>query len=352
MDLREAKEVLESHNYILTEAKFSSFKDQIKKLVEYYKSRKIEVDVRTCDTEYTSYWFRKGYSQLNFDEYEPTEPVDLIFILTKHNINVSNLQKVRRSVDYFNKKFNTKDKYEWDLKCAFTVRFNPDDNNTVKWSAAKTRFIEPGQGGYKTWDLDIDIEDAVKESSVEEFATELENMASKSIKDAFKKLYDKTYDVKKRDIEEVERKNRRFNNEKRATARIQQLIGTIPVKDIDTFVKNFNLSREINEDLLNELILKKAADEVDTYVYENYSDEDGRAGDWDYNKSYDFISPFIPFLDKEFNGDIRKYLDLLELEENYTPDEDILNIIQDDVKENFIDRMPDEDDVFPDNNPY
>lgn len=351
MDLIEAKQILESHNYILTEAKFSSFKDQIKKLVDYYKSRKIEVDVRTCDTKYTSYWFRKGYKQINFDEYDPAEPVDLIFILTKSHINVSNLEKVRRSVDYFNKKFNSKDKYEWKLKCAFTVRFNPDDNDTVKWSAAKTRFLEPGQSGYQNWELNIDIEDAVKESSVEEFATELENMASKSIKDAFKKLYDKTYNVKSKDIEEVERKNRRLNNEKRATARIKQLL-EIPVKDIDTFVKNFNLAREINEDLLNELILKKAADEIDSYVYDNYSDEDGRAGDWDYNKSYDFISPFISFLDKEFGGDIRKYLDLLELEENYQPNEDILNIIQDDVKENFIDRKPDEDDIYPDNNPY
>ena len=67
MNLREAKQILESHNYILTEAKFSSFKDQIKKLVEHYKSRGIEVDVRNCTTEYTSYWFRKGYKDLDFD---------------------------------------------------------------------------------------------------------------------------------------------------------------------------------------------------------------------------------------------------------------------------------------------
>lgn len=351
MDLIEAKQILESHNYILTEAKFSSFKDQIKKLVEFYKSRGFEVDVKTCNTKYTSYWYRRGYRQNNFDEYEPTEPVDLIFILEKDHINVSNLEKVRRSVDYFNKKFNTKDKYEWNLKCAFTVRFNPDDNNTVNWSAAKTRFIEPGQSGYNNWDLNIDIEDAVKESSVEDFAAELENMASKSIKDAFKKLYDKTYDVKNRNIEEVDKNKRKSKNEQRATARIEQLL-YIPVKDIDTFVKNFNLAREINEDLLEKVLLKKASDEVDSYVYDNYSDEDGRAGDWDYDKSYDYISPFLSNLDEEFGGDIRKYLDNFDLEENYGPDEIILDIIQDDVKENYIDRKPDEDDVFPDNNPY
>lgn len=352
MDLREAKQILESHNYILTEAKFSSFKDQIKKLVEHYKSRGFDVDVRNCTTKYTSYWFRRGYKELDFDKYDPAEPVDLIFILTKYHINVSNLEKVRRNVDYFNKKFGTKDKYEWDLKCAFTVRFNPDDNDTVKWSAAKTRFIEPGSAGYKTWDLSIDIEDAVKESSVEDFAAELENTANKSIKDAFKKLYDKTYDVKGKDIEEVDKKKRKYNNAQRATARIEQLLGSIQVKDIDTFVKNFNLAREINEDLLDKFILKTAADEVDTYVYEHYSDEDGRAGDWKYNDSYDYITSFISALDDEFDGDIRKYLDNLDIEENYKPDELILDIIQDDVKENYIEKMPSEDDVLPDNNPY
>lgn len=352
MDLREAKQILESHNYILTEAKFSSFKDQIKKLVEHYKSRGFEVDVRNCTSKYTSYWFRRGYKELDFDKYDPAEPVDLIFVLSKEHINVSNLEKVRRSVDYFNKKFNSKDKYEWKLKCAFTVRFNPDDNDTVKWSAAKTRFLEPGQNGYSDWELNIDIEDAVKESSVEDFAAELENMASKSIKDAFKKLYDDTYNVKNKDFNAVENKNRKSKNEQRATARIEQLLGSIEVKDIDTFVKNFNLAREINEDLLENVILKKATDEVDSYVYDNYSDEDGRAGDWDYDQSYDYVSPFLSYLDKEFGGDIRKYLDQFDLEENYKPDELILNIIQDDVKENGIDRMPDEDDVFPDNNPY
>ena len=353
MNLREAKQILESHNYILTEAKFSSFKDQVKKLVEHYVNRGFEVDVRNCTTEYKNYWFKKGYKQLNFDEYDPTDPVDLIFILRKNNINVSNLQKVRRSVDYFNKKFNSKDrKYEWNLKCAFTVRFNPDDNDTVKWSPAKTRFLTPGQAGYQSWELSIDIEDAVKESSVENFATELENMASKSIKDAFKKLYDDTYNVKNKDFDEVENKKRKAKNEQRAYARIEQLLGSIEVKDIDTFVKNFALAREINEDLLENLILKKASDEVDTYVYDNYSDEDGRAGDWDYDKTYDYISPFLPFLDKEFNGDIRKYLENMDIEENYKPDELILDILQDDMKENGIDKWPDEDDVFPDNNPY
>ena len=351
MNLREAKQILENHNYILTEAKFSSFKDQIKKLVEHYKSRGFEVDVRNCTTEYKSYWFRKGYKDLDFDKYDPSEPVDLIFILTKHHINVSNLGKVRRSVDYFNKRFGSKDKYEWDLKCAFTVRFNPDDNDTVKWSPAKTHFLSPGQTGYQSWELNIDIEDAVKESSVADFAAELENMATKSIKDAFKKLYDKTYDVKNKDFDEVENKNRISKNEKRATARIEQLLGSIEVKDIDTFVKNFNLAREINEDLLENVILKKAADEVDTYVYDHFGDEDGRAGDWEYDDAYDYISPFLSYLDEDFNGDIRKYLNSLDLED-YQPDELILDILQDDVKENYIDKMPREDDVFPDNNPY
>ena len=102
---------------------------------------------------------------------------------------------------------------------------------------------------------------------------------------------------------------------------------------------------------MENVILKKAADEVDSYVYDNYSDEDGRAGDWDYDKSYDYISPFLSYLDKDFDGDIRKYLDSLDLED-YGSDELILDILQDDVKDNYIDKMPREDDVFPDNNPY
>ena len=74
--------------------------------------------------------------------------------------------------------------------------------------------------------------------------------------------------------------------------------------------------------------MKPVAEAVNDYVYDNYSDEDGRVGVWDDDNAWDYFDDdFVGYIEKEWNGSIKDYCD----ESDITT----LDELKEDVKENW-----------------
>ena len=100
----------------------------------------------------------------------------------------------------------------------------------------------------------------------------------------------------------------------RRVARVKKLFA-------EDMINNFDLCREIDENTLDKLIMDHVANKITEYVYDNYSDEDGEVMWWDDDDAWDYFDwGFCEFLDKEWNGDFKKFC-----EENDIVDYDTLS---------------------------
>lgn len=97
------------------------------------------------------------------------------------------------------------------------------------------------------------------------------------------------------------KRKREKNNFNKRYKRIEQLINA-------DMIGNFDMCREIDEKALNHVMLSHITDRIDDYVYDNFSDEDGRVGWWDYENMWDYTEEnFCKYLDEHWGGSFEKF---------------------------------------------
>lgn len=115
------------------------------------------------------------------------------------------------------------------------------------------------------------------------------------------------------------------SNKQKAQERLRAHIENLLETDL---VGNFDKAVELDRDYVNTIIMKPVADEVNNYVFDNYSDEDGRAGTWDEDDAWEYFDDdFVGFIEKHWNGSIKEYCDEYEIT--------TLDELHNDVRENW-----------------
>lgn len=115
------------------------------------------------------------------------------------------------------------------------------------------------------------------------------------------------------------------SNKKKAQERLKAHIENLLETDL---IGNFDKAVELDRDYVNTIILKPVAEEVNNYVFDNYSDENGNAGAWDDDNAWDYFdNDFVGFIEKNWNGSIKEYCDEYEIT--------TLDQLMDDVRENW-----------------
>lgn len=78
----------------------------------------------------------------------------------------------------------------------------------------------------------------------------------------------------------------------------------------EDFIGNFDKCREIDENELNHIIMQRVANNVNDYMFNEYSDEDGRVPLWDEDNAWDYFDDdFCGYLDQDYDGDFVKFCD-------------------------------------------
>ena len=76
----------------------------------------------------------------------------------------------------------------------------------------------------------------------------------------------------------------------------------------EDFIGNFDKCREIDENELNHIIMQRVANNVNEYMFNEYSDEDGRVPLWDEDNAWDYFDDdFCGYLDQDYDGDFAKF---------------------------------------------
>lgn len=115
------------------------------------------------------------------------------------------------------------------------------------------------------------------------------------------------------------------SNKKMAQERLRAHIENLLETDL---IGNFNKAVELDRNYVNSTIMKPVADEVNDYVFDNYSDENGHVGAWDDNNAWDYFDDdFVGFIEKNWNGSIKEYCDEYDIT--------TLDELHNDVRENW-----------------
>ena len=109
--------------------------------------------------------------------------------------------------------------------------------------------------------------------------------------------------------------------QERLRAHIENLLET-------DLIGNFDKAVELDRNYVNSIIMKPVADEVNDYVFDNYSDENGHVGAWDDNNAWDYFDDdFVGFIEKNWNGSIKEYCDEYDIT--------TLDELHNDIRENW-----------------
>ncbi len=115
------------------------------------------------------------------------------------------------------------------------------------------------------------------------------------------------------------------SNKKMAQERLRAHIENLLETDL---IGNFDKAVELDRNYVNSIIMKPVADEVNDYVFDNYSDENGHVGSWDDNNAWDYFDDdFVGFIEKNWNGSIKEYCDEYDIT--------TLDELHNDVRENW-----------------
>lgn len=115
------------------------------------------------------------------------------------------------------------------------------------------------------------------------------------------------------------------SNKKMAQERLRAHIENLLETDL---IGNFDKAVELDRNYVNSTIMKPVADEVNDYVFDNYSDENGHVGSWDDNNAWDYFDDdFVGFIEKNWNGSIKEYCDEYDIT--------TLDELHNDVRENW-----------------
>lgn len=115
------------------------------------------------------------------------------------------------------------------------------------------------------------------------------------------------------------------SNKKMAQERLRAHIENLLETDL---IGNFDKAVELDRNYVNSIIMKPVADEVNDYVFDNYSDENGHVGAWDDNNAWDYFDDdFVGFIEKNWNGSIKEYCDEYDIT--------TLDELHNDVRENW-----------------
>lgn len=115
------------------------------------------------------------------------------------------------------------------------------------------------------------------------------------------------------------------SNKKETQERLRAHIENLLETDL---IGNFDKAVELDRNYVNSIIMKPVADEVNDYVFNNYSDENGRVGAWDDNNAWDYFDDdFVGFIKKNWNGSIKEYCDEYDIT--------TLDELHNDVRENW-----------------
>ena len=115
------------------------------------------------------------------------------------------------------------------------------------------------------------------------------------------------------------------SNKKMAQERLRTHIENLLETDL---IGNFDKAVELDRNYVNSIIMKPVADEVNDYVFDNYSDENGHVGAWDDNNAWDYFDDdFVGFIEKNWNGSIKEYCDEYDIT--------TLDELHNDIRENW-----------------
>lgn len=185
--------------------------------------------------------------------------------------------------------------YRTKFYCAMEVVFN-NDGNSWNWKVL---------GEIARLAISYGVE-TTGTGTVEDFKSAFAAIMNTFYEHKLKSALSSKKYVKERDAEMKSNEHKKALKQRRA-ARVKMFFD-------EDFIGNFDKCREIDENELNHIIMQRVADNVNDYMFNEYSDENGRVPLWDEDKAWDYFDDdFCGYLDQEYDGDFAKFCEENEI---------------------------------------
>lgn len=178
-----------------------------------------------------------------------------------------------------------REKYVDELGVYFKV-----DGNSVEWS-----IVGPIARIIGAHDVELN-----GSGTMEDFNTYFANAINVYYKYRLRSTLSSKKYAKQRSEENVSAEHKKTLKHRRA-ARVKKFFD-------EDFIGNFDKCREIDENELNHLIMQRVANNVNDYMFREYSNEDGKVPLWDEDNAWDYFDDdFCGYLDQDWDGDFTKF---------------------------------------------
>lgn len=142
--------------------------------------------------------------------------------------------------------------------------------------------------------------------TIEDFKSAFASIMNTFYKHKLKSALSSKNYVKERDAEKTSNEHKKALRQRRA-ARVKKFFD-------EDFIGNFDKCREIDENELNHIIMQRVADNVNDYMFSEYSDENGRIPSWDEDNAWNYFDDdFCGYLDQDYDGDFAKFCEENEI---------------------------------------